>query len=317
MEISLLNKYKPNEYFDMFIDDFTKELLDIYFENNNLRFIIHGNICSGKTSLIQIILKKYYKNNKEIEDNIIQINLLYELGINYYRNELKNYCQINNIPKNNIKKTIILEDLDNLNEQYQQIFNTFIDKYKNINFIISCTDIQKIKQQIINKLELIKLLPSNELYLKNIMKNIINKEKINLNEKQQNIIIKSSNLYIGNMINILEKIKLLNMNEYDDKIIDKISCNIQIIDFEFYIKLCKDKKLNEAIDFIMNIYNNGYSVIDILDEFFIYIKNYSSLIDEIKYKIVKLLCKYINIFSNIHEDSIELIFLTNNIILLF
>ena len=59
--------------------------------------------------------------------------------------------------------------------------------------------------------------------------------------------------------------------------------------------------------------NNGFSVIDILEEFFLYIKFHSDLDDKYKYEIIKLICKYINIFHNIHEDSIELIFLTNNI----
>ena len=36
-----------------------------------------------------------------------------------------------------------------------------------------------------------------------------------------------------------------------------------------------------------------------------------------KYEIIKLLCKYISIFHNIHEDEIELALFTNNLIILF
>jgi septum formation topological specificity factor MinE len=42
------------------------------------------------------------------------------------------------------------------------------------------------------------------------------------------------------------------------------------------------------------------------------------MIDEvIKYEIIKVLCKYITVFHNIHEDEIELALFTNNIIKLF
>ena len=66
-----------------------------------------------------------------------------------------------------------------------------------------------------------------------------------------------------------------------------------------------------------SIYDNGYSVIDILDNYFLFIK-ITDIISEIeKYKIIKLLCKYITIFYNIHEDAIELTLFTNNLIKIF
>ena len=53
---------------------------------------------------------------------------------------------------------------------------------------------------------------------------------------------------------------------------------------------------------------------DILDNYFIFIKNNTILTEEQKYKIIPYLCKYITIFHNIHEDEIELSLFTNNII---
>jgi len=35
--------------------------------------------------------------------------------------------------------------------------------------------------------------------------------------------------------------------------------------------------------------------------------------EEIKYKIIPFLCKYITIFNKLHEDVIELAFFTNNL----
>jgi hypothetical protein len=90
--------------------------------------------------------------------------------------------------------------------------------------------------------------------------------------------------------------------------------NILNCDFDKYIDYCKEKNYFKSIELINDLYLNGYSVIDIIDEFFNYIKNFSNLNDEIKYKIIKILSHNINIFNNLHEDKIELIFLTNNII---
>ena len=320
MNNSLIIKYKPKELDDFNISNYTKDLINIYLKNNKLFFLIHGDSGYGKSSLINILLNKYYKNDKNsINRNTIFINLLKEQGINYYRNELKNYCQINNLANLKEKKTIILDDLDLLNEQCQQIFNTFINNYENINFIITCNDKQKIKSTIINKLELIKINNLDDIFVKKRIETILENENLKLDNKCIDLILRASNMSIPNMINNIEKLNLIIEDNcsIDYNLLENISCNIMINDMIKYIELCKENNLKLAIEHILNICNNGFSVIDILEEFFLYIKFHSYLDDEYNYEIIKLICKYINIFHNIHEDSIELIFLTNNIIYIF
>ena len=73
----------------------------------------------------------------------------------------------------------------------------------------------------------------------------------------------------------------------------------------------------EALNVLYVIYDQGYSVMDILDNYFTFVK-ITSLIDEnLKYEIIPFICKYITIFHNIHEDEIELALFTNNLVNLF
>jgi hypothetical protein len=69
-----------------------------------------------------------------------------------------------------------------------------------------------------------------------------------------------------------------------------------------------------AINIIYSIYDKGYSVMDILDNYFLFIKTTAILTEDEKYMIVPLICKYITIFHNIHEDEIEVAVFTNNLI---
>ena len=319
MKSSLIIKYKPKELYDFNISEYTKELINIYLKNRKLLFLIHGGTGYGKSSLINVLLNKYYKDDKNsINRNTIYINLLKEQGINYYRNDLKNYCQINNLVNLKEKKTIILDDLDLLNEQCQQIFNTFLNNYENINFIISCNYKQKIKSTIINKLESIKINNIDDTFIRERINKILKNENLKLDDKCRELIIRASNMSIPNMINNIEKLNLIIKDDkIDYNLLENVSCNIMINDMDKYIKLCKEDNLKGGINHILNMYNNGFSVIDILEEFFLYIKFHNNLDDKYKYEIIKLICKYINIFHNIHEDSIELIFLTNNIIKIF
>lgn len=90
--------------------------------------------------------------------------------------------------------------------------------------------------------------------------------------------------------------------------------NISFLTFDEYTKFILTSQLLPAINIVYDLYDKGYSVMDILDNYFIFIKTTTKLTEEQKYKIIPYLCKYITIFNNIHEDEIELSLFTNNLI---
>jgi septum formation topological specificity factor MinE len=55
---------------------------------------------------------------------------------------------------------------------------------------------------------------------------------------------------------------------------------------------------------------------DILDNYFLFVKITDILNETQKYDIIPIICKYISIFHNIHEDEIELSLFSNNIYVL-
>ena len=136
MEQPLLYKYRPLFLENLNIKKELLSLLNNLIENSNLKLLIIGDSDTGKSTLIKKILEKYYLN-ENMNDNILVINPLREQGISFYRYELKTFCQsLCNIPGK--KKTIIVDDLDYINDQSQAVFRNCIDKYsKNINFIAS------------------------------------------------------------------------------------------------------------------------------------------------------------------------------------
>jgi DNA polymerase III delta prime subunit len=93
------------------------------------------------------MIREYYNkcaSTTAIQENILILNSLREQGIQYYRNDVKVFCQtMSMIP--NRKKIVLLDDIDLINEQGQQVFRNCIDKYShNVHFISSCTNIQKV-----------------------------------------------------------------------------------------------------------------------------------------------------------------------------
>ena len=52
---------------------------------------------------------------------------------------------------------------------------------------------------------------------------------------------------------------------------------------------------------------------DILDNYFLFLKTTSSILETEKYDIIPFICKYIAAFNNIHEDEIELALFSNSL----
>jgi len=308
-------KFQPLYFKDFEIDKEIVDILSTLIAMNNLNILFIGDIGSGKTSLLNALVREYYSNYsaKEYEDNILHINSLKEQGINYYRNDVKTFCQTCSSIKNK-KKVLILDDIDLINEQSQQVFRNCIDKYShNVHFISSCSNIQKVIESLQSRLTIIKIKQLKRENLINIINNIKIIENIVIDEDAQDFIISISNNTVKILINYMEKFKLLN-EKITLNLAVQLCSNISFVIFEEYTNLIINKKLTESIQLIYQIYDKGYSVMDILDNYFIFVKNSLCITEEQKYKIIPCICKYITIFHNIHEDEIELSLFTNNII---
>lgn len=157
----LVDKFQPLYFHDFEIDDEIIDIIQTLIKIDNLNILFIGDIGCGKTSLLNAVIKEYYKNESKsvYDDNILYINNLKEQGINYYRNDVKTFCQNCSSVKKK-KKIILLDDIDIINEQSQQVFRNCIDKYNhNVHFIASCTNIQKVIESLQSRFIIIKIKP--------------------------------------------------------------------------------------------------------------------------------------------------------------
>ena len=310
-----IHKFQPVLFEDFEIEDEIITILNTLISIDKLTILLIGDIGCGKTILLNAIIKEYYKGiSPELyDDNILYINNLKEQGINYYRNDVKTFCQISSSIKNK-KKIVVLDDIDLINEQSQQVFRNCIDKYHhNVHFICSCSNIQKVIESLQSRLIILKIKPLQREKMHKILNKIKIMENINIDKDAEEFILNVSNNTAKILINYMEKFKLLNQ-KITLELANMVCTNINFHTFEEYTKLLKTKELEKAIKIIYEIFDKGYSVMDILDNYFLFVKNTNILSENEKYEIIPYICKYITIFHNIHEDEIELAVFTNNLI---
>lgn len=314
MNSNFIYKYKPYSVKDTHIHENTKSTINNFIQRNNINIIIYGPSNSGKTTLINSILYDYFgvTQDKHLpKKDILYINSLKEQGISYYRNELKTFCKSYSSTKH--KKIVYIDDLDTVNEQYQQIFRSYIDKYyNNVQFICSCSVIQKIIVSLQSRLTTIKIPPFSYNINRGIIKNIIDKECIKIDEECIEYLLKTSNNCIRTVINNIEKIYLYE-NTVNLEVCKKLCFHICVQHFDSYINNINRDNIEPSIEMLHYLYDLGYSVIDILEMFLKYIK-ISTIINETHiYKTIILISKYIVTLNKIHENKIELTLFTHDL----
>jgi DNA polymerase III delta prime subunit len=274
-----------------------------------------GNTGTGKTTLLKNMVQEYFADvsNFNATDNVLYINSLSDNGINYYRNEVKTFCSIPSTIANK-KKIVVIDDMDNIvTEQCQQIMRNFIDKYQNnVIFLTSCSNNQLIIDTIQSRLNIIRLTPIDEIGMSEIYDKIQMNEQIEINEEAKAFVLAVCNKSVSMLLNYMEKFKLLGEKVTMD-VAKSVCSTISFSDYDTFTNLVFNEpytvvNLGTAKTMLDAMINKGYSVVDILDNYFNYIKIADIVDEDTKYKIVPIISRYIVYFNNYHEDDIELYF---------
>ncbi len=310
----LINKYEPKFLKDFGFKKEYTEYINSIVKNTELNVLLLGNIGSGKTILINAILYEYYniQDLNIIKNNILYISSLKEQGVSFYKNDVKTFCQ-STTEIYGKKKTIIIDNLDMLTDINQNIFKIHMDTYgKKVNFICSCANLNKITSILLNHFIVVKIKSINKDFLKDILNKICKEELLEIDDDLKEDFIKYSNNSIKLLINNLEKYRIIN-----DKIkfrVENINNNIILKDLTEFYKFIIYRYREKAYNKLLEIYEDGYSVIDIIEYMYINLKYNSDIIIENKYKIIKILSKYLLKINNTSEDDLIIYFIANEII---
>lgn len=318
-----ITEYRPNTIKDFFASPKLKTVLRTLLDIDDLNILFIGNSSSGKSILLNTIIREYYNLKPEdplIENNtnILYINNLKEQGIGFFRSDLKTFSQSASSIYGK-KKMVVIDDIDTINEQNQQVLRNYIDKYKHhTHFIAVCTNIQKVIESFQSRVHIIRIEPPNKNHIEEMYEKVVYKEELIISPEAKEFLFTYCNHSIRSIMNHLEKMWILGKPITLD-ICMKLCVNISFNEFEKYIELLKQKPdnnnqiISDAIKLLYHFHDQGFSVIDIFESMFCFVKSSSLLTEEEKYLIIPLFCKYITVFYTVHEDIIELALFTNSL----
>ena len=306
------DKYKPRTLKDFGFDKKFNEQFAMFIEQGILDILFIGHSGCGKSSFLDFITSTYFNgvSKSEKDENILVINQMKDTSVQYFRQNMKIFCQSYcTIFKK--KKLIIIDDIDNINEHCQQILRSYMDNHSNnVYFIFSCTASNKVITSIQSRVQIIKLPSISNTHIHAITDNICKSESITITPNAMDILFQLSNLSLRRLYGFLQLFYLCGVNIDDCNIFTICNC-IPFNSIEKYFQYIHNGELKGATDQLYRYIDNGYSCIDIYEHILIYLKQNSKLCDKFKYFVVQKLANYMCIFYEYHEDSVELALFSN------
>jgi len=302
--LSLVEKYRPNNISKIINQNNIINALKTSIENKSIpHLLFYGSSGVGKTS-VALALAKMLFPPELYNERILELNASNERGIQIVREKIKNFAKfsLNKDPNVANFKIIILDEADSLTLESQLALRYIIEHYfMYTRFIIICNYINKLIEPIISRCICYRFKPIKKNKVIKILKNISQKEKININNNNIEKIYTSTYGDLRYSINLLEKIKYFNNIDNIPNIID----NSYIINF-FNISINN----GNIIDFINNFMNNAHTTIELLTNITQYITDINILDNKKKIKILYQLSFIDNNLNNGCDDFIQLVYLS-------
>ena len=294
-----LTKYKPTNIDEFQLNNNMKMFIEKIIIPDGASFIVIGPSGSGKSVLIDYIIKQHFACYNKKND-VLVINSLSETGISFYKSELKSFCQSKSFGKQG-KKIVLIEDVETLNDTIYDVVSNYIDEYKDsVMFIQTTSCIEKIKHKI--SCFTINIDSLSKQSIQDKYMEIKKREKLQIHDSCDSIILSLCNNSIKRLLNILEKISILNIEITQDNVF-AVCSNINYRYFEKFTSSILENNLSDALVQITTFSNDGYSTSDILYYYYYYIKELSSLTLERKLSTIKVISKYISIVNNANEGE--------------
>ena len=163
-----IEKYRPNKFEDIVLEDSNKTLLNNIIATNNFpNLLFYGPPGTGKTTTIINMINSYQIKHKQKKKGLmIHLNASDDRGIDIIRNQINSFVNTKTLFGNGVK-FVILDEVDYMTKNAQQALRYLIQQYsQNIRFCLICNYISRIDISLQNEFVRLRFcqLPKSDIY---------------------------------------------------------------------------------------------------------------------------------------------------------
>lgn len=307
-----VEKYRPKKLSEIIFQDEIVEMLKNTIKMGEMpHLLFYGPPGTGKTSTIISIALELF-GPKAFENRVIELNASDERGINVVRSRIGMFAKTSlcngdpNYPSPQFK-IIILDEADTMTTEAQSALRKMIEVKTNITrFCFICNYINQIIEPIASRCVKYRFKPIEKNKMCEKIKTIIEKENINIENNNIDLIYNISNGDLRKAIMLLQNLKYSsNSHAITNDYIYEISghTNDEYIETIFFT--CTKKTIADILQITNYIRSKGWIIFDLLTKLLIRIIH-SDLNDFNKTKIIKVIASAERMLIDGGDEYIQL-----------
>ncbi|KAK9376113.1 P-loop containing nucleoside triphosphate hydrolase protein, partial [Lipomyces chichibuensis] len=286
-ELPWVEKYRP-----VFLDDIvgnteTIERLKIIARDGNMpHVIISGMPGIGKTTSILCLARTLLGSN--YKEGVLELNASDERGVDVVRNRIKAFAQKHvNLPPGR-QKIVILDEADSMTAQAQQALRRTMEIYASTTrFAFACNQSNKIIEPLQSRCAILRYARLTDQQVVRRLKTIIDAEGVKYSDDGLAALVFAAEGDMRQAINNLQS-TVAGFGFVNGENVFKIVDTPHPTSVQAMLKACHQGKVETALEILRtDLWDKGYSAVDIISTMFRVIKNMDEINEHRKMEYIK------------------------------
>ena len=297
-----IEKYRPTKLSQIVGNKRIITNLQSIAESGNLpNLILAGPPGTGKTTSVLALAHELLGEN--FKKAVIELNASDERGINVVRDKIKRFAQQKIPLPEGRHKIIILDEADSMTSSAQGSMRVTISDYSNTTrFVLACNDSSKIIEAIQSRCTVLRFGKLSSEDIRERIQFVLKNENAKYDEKGLQAIIETCN---GDMRYALNNIQscIVGFGEVNEENVYKIVELPRPKEIEIIYNYCLNNKFKEAINKFGELFDEGYSCLEIISVFNRLIQDSDKIDDKVRIVLLKKISEYkMNLIDGLDSD---------------
>ncbi|KAG0170579.1 replication factor C subunit 4 [Apophysomyces sp. BC1034] len=281
-----LEKHRPIILNDIVGNDDTVMRLKSVARDGNLpNVILTGAPGIGKTT--SILCLAYEMLGSAYKEAVLELNASDDRGIEVVRKRIKDFAQKKVTLPPGRHKLIILDEADSMTSGAQQALRRTMETFSNTTrFALACNQIDKIIEPIQSRCSILRYTKLSDQQLLKRLLEVCEKEKVSYNDEGLEALIFTSDGDMRQAINNLQA-TFDGFKYVSAENVFKICDQPHPVLIQHVLKCCAEYNIESATTSLRELYDSGYSALDIITTLFRVVKTYTDLPEQQRLDFIK------------------------------
>ena len=283
-----VEKYRPVLLDDVVGNEETVERLKIIARAGNMpHLIISGMPGIGKTTSV-LCLARALLGPATYKEAVLELNASDERGIDVVRSRIKTFAQKKVTLPPGRQKIVILDEADSMTAGAQQALRRTMEIYSSTTrFAFACNQSNKIIEPLQSRCAILRYSRLTDAQVVKRLMEIILAEKVDYSEEGIAALVFTAEGDMRQAINNLQS-TVAGFEFVSGDNVFKVVDSPHPIAVQAMIKACHQGKIDDALEKLEDLWDKGYSAVDIISTMFRVTKTIDGLSEQTKLDFIKV-----------------------------